>query len=210
MATRAGKWGTIPVPSNWQLSRPDLGDIPIYTNVKYPFPATPPHLPSHNPTGVYRKVVKLPEGWKDDSLSVLFHGVSSAFYVYANGSFAGYGQDSCLPSEFDITRASRKSEDGKVAIEVVCVRWSDGSFLEDQDHWWLSGIHRSVEIVRRGKGQEVSELATTCARNENHTRLYLHTRRTFSPTTAIILTPSSQPFSRFASLFLDSGCHHSD
>ena len=156
---RSRDWTAIPVPSNWQLST--KFDRPIYTNVKYPFPAAPPHVPAKNPTGIYRKKFVLKEDWAKtadtDTYTVLFHGVSSAFYVHLNGAFVGYSQDSCLPAEFDITDALRRSERGTHVLEVICIRWSDGSFLEDQDHWWLSGIHRSVEIIRKPGEAEVTD-----------------------------------------------------
>lgn len=140
----------IEVPANWTLQ--GVGDNPIYTNQKYPFPCQPPLVPSRNPTGIYRLFpFDVPTVWQENgfdtgSYTILFHGVESAFYVYLNGSFVGFSKDSRLPAEFDITPMLRPTNN---TLCVVVVRWSDGSYIEDQDHWWMAGIHRSVEMIRR-------------------------------------------------------------
>lgn len=134
-------WDTIRVPSNWQM----LGyDKPIYVNVKYPFHADPPRVPHDwNPTGLYRRTFMIPEEWNDKQIFLGFDGVDSAFYVWVNGRMAGYSQDSRLPAEFDITPYVHP---GKNLVAVQVLRWSDGSYLEDQDMWRLSGIHRDVYL----------------------------------------------------------------
>lgn len=135
---------SIEVPGNWQLQGYDR---PIYTNVKYPFPVDPPRIPSQNPTGCYSRDFNLPDDWRDSGQTrVIFHGVNSAFYLVCNGQFVGYSQDSRLPAEFDLTDFL-KSGDNRIAVMVF--RWSDGSYLEDQDMWWLSGIFRSVELLHK-------------------------------------------------------------
>ncbi|MDD1795325.1 beta-galactosidase [Enterovibrio sp. ZSDZ42] len=137
------QWRNMPVPSNWQLQ--DTDDIPIYTNVQYPFEATPPFVPAHNPTGVYRTTFTLSESWKKSQTIVCFEGVTAAFYLWCNGHFVGYSQDSRLPAEFDL---SPYVSLGDNQLTAVVLRWSDGSYLEDQDMWWLSGIFRDV-ILRK-------------------------------------------------------------
>ena len=135
---------SIDVPSNWQLQGYDK---PIYTNVKYPFPVDPPRVPTENPTGCYTKAFCVPDEWLSSGRTrVIFNGVNSAFYLVCNGLFVGYSQDSRLPAEFDLTDFLQ-SGDNRIAVMVL--RWSDGSYLEDQDMWWLSGIFRSVELLHK-------------------------------------------------------------
>lgn len=134
-------WDEIEVPSCWQL----LGyDRPIYLNVRYPFPPNPPYVPRDwNPTGLYRRRFTL--GWDLTGRRVflVFEGAGSAFYVWVNGRYVGFSKDSRTPAEFDITPYVRKGEN-LIAVEVL--RWSDGSYLEDQDMWRLSGIFRDVYV----------------------------------------------------------------
>ncbi|MBC7186416.1 MAG: DUF4981 domain-containing protein [Calditrichaeota bacterium] len=140
----ASAWDSIPVPSNWQMHG---YDIPIYTNVRYPFPANPPHIPhDFNPVGSYRRTFALPENWAGRQVFVVFDGVESAFYLWVNGVLVGYSQDSRTPAEFNITGFLKPGEN-LLAVEVY--RWSDGSYLEDQDFWRLSGIFRDVYLVAR-------------------------------------------------------------
>jgi beta-galactosidase/beta-glucuronidase len=135
------EWDTIPVPSNWQM----LGyDKPIYTNIKYPFPVDPPRVPLEDkPVGLYRKRFKIPDIWKERQIFLVFEGVDSAFHIWVNGATVGYSQGSRLPAEFNITPHVRSGEN-LLAVQVY--RWSDGSYLEDQDMWWLSGVHRDVYL----------------------------------------------------------------
>jgi beta-galactosidase len=141
-------WQPMPIPSNWTMID-SVPDNPIYTNLRYPFDCIPPFVPDKNPTGVYKLNFQLPEQWKisssKDEFTITFHGVESAFFLYMNGNFVGYSQDSRLPASFDLTNYLRAEN----IMHVVVCRWSDGSYLEDQDHWWMAGIHRSVEIIRR-------------------------------------------------------------
>ena len=140
----AGNWDDIPVPSNWQV----LGyGRPIYTNITHPFPADPPHLPHDaNETGLYRKSFTIPAAWNDKEIFLHFAGVQSAMYVWINGKKVGYSQGSMTPAEFNVTGFVRTGEN-LLAVEVI--RWSDGSYLEDQDFWRLSGIFRDVALVAR-------------------------------------------------------------
>jgi beta-galactosidase/beta-glucuronidase len=141
---RDDSWDLIPVPSQWQLR--GYGR-PQYTNVAYPFPVDPPRPPSENPTGCYRREVDLEPEWLEAGSVVLrFEGVDSAFHVFWNGETIGYSQGSRLPSEFDVTSAARP---GSNLLAVQVYQWSDGSYLEDQDMWWLSGIFRDVALLWR-------------------------------------------------------------
>lgn len=142
----------ITVPGNWQLdaaypaARP-LTDGPIYTNIKYPFPCDPPRVPAENPTGCYSREFDLPAEWLASGQSrIIFDGVSSAFHLFCNGHWVGYSQDSRLPAEFDLTSYLHA---GCNRLAVLVLRWSDGSYLEDQDMWWLSGIFRSVSLLHK-------------------------------------------------------------
>ncbi|PIA48132.1 hypothetical protein AQUCO_01400605v1 [Aquilegia coerulea] len=140
-------WETLPVPSNWQMHG---FDRPIYTNTIYPFPLTPPKVPTDNPTGCYRTYFNIPKEWKGRRVFLHFEAVDSAFHVWVNGIPVGYSQDSRLPAEFEITDYCHACDSEKRNILAVQVyRWSDGSYLEDQDHWWLSGIHRDVLLLAK-------------------------------------------------------------
>ncbi len=136
-------WPEITVPSNWQLQGYDK---PIYTNVKYPFVDNPPFVPKDNPTGIYRCYFDLPVNWQGRQQRIIFDGVNSAFHLWCNGIWIGYSQDSRLPAEFDL---SKQLVLGKNQITVMVMRWSDGSYLEDQDMWWLSGIFRDVSLLSK-------------------------------------------------------------
>lgn len=134
-------WDSIAVPSCWQLK--GYG-TPIYTNIKHPFPADPPHIKRDNPVGSYRTTFSMPENWEDRQVFLHFAGVQSAFYLWVNGKKVGYSQGSMTPAEFNITRYLRKDKKNVLAAKVV--RWCDGSYLEDQDFWRLSGIYRDVYL----------------------------------------------------------------
>lgn len=137
-------WGEIPVPSHWQLQGHGR---PQYTNVQYPFPVEPPRVPSDNPTGCYRLEVDLEAGWVGaGSVLLRFEGVDSAFHVYWNGTLVGYSQGSRMPTELDITELAQV---GRNVLAVEVYQWSDGSYIEDQDMWWLSGIFREVSLLWR-------------------------------------------------------------
>lgn len=134
-------WDEIPVPSNWQMH--GYG-IPIYTNVRYPFPADPPHIPhDYNPVGSYRTEFEAPPDWEGREVFIHFDGVESAFYVWLNGEMVGYSQGSMTPAEFNLTPYLCE---GMNVLAVEVYRWSDGSYLEDQDMWRLSGIFRDVYL----------------------------------------------------------------
>ena len=147
-------WDVIPVPSNWELH--GYG-TPIYTNVRYPHPSKPPLILADvpefytaarepNPVGSYRHNFSVPRKWADREVFIHFAGVSSAFYLWVNGQKVGYSQGSRLPSEFNISPYLKAGEN-VLAVEVY--RWSDGSYLEDQDFWRLSGIYRDVFLFSK-------------------------------------------------------------
>jgi len=179
----SSKWDDILVPSNWTMID-KIPDNPIYTNIKYPFPCIPPFVPTQNPTGVYKLNLNLPSKWMvdrkkddDDEFIITFHGVESAFFLYVNHNMVGYSQDSRLSASFDITqylnlpvhtntsnlkltgnKQSQSQKNQENVLHVVVCRWSDGSYLEDQDHWWMAGIYRSVEMMRKRKGMDIKDL----------------------------------------------------
>ncbi|MGE4799932.1 beta-galactosidase [Yersinia hibernica] len=135
---------SMPVPSNWQLHG---YDTPIYTNVQYPIPVDPPRVPKDNPTGCYSYNFTLEPHWVSSGQTrIIFDGVSSAFYLWCNGHWVGYSQDSRLPAEFDLT-PYLQAGDNRIAVLVL--RWSDGSYLEDQDMWRMSGIFRDVSLLHK-------------------------------------------------------------
>jgi beta-galactosidase len=138
------KWRTIPLPSNYQLHG---CDIPIYTNIIYPFPMDPngpPVVPKDwNSVGSYRSAFTLPESWQGRQTFVHFDGVDSAFYLWINGEKVGYNEDSRTDAEFNITKYVKP---GRNLIAVEVYRFSDGAYLEDQDMFRLSGIYRNVYL----------------------------------------------------------------
>lgn len=138
-------WDKIQVPGPWELQ--GFGK-PIYTNITYPFEKNPPFIKglydNGTPVGSYHRTFTVPKSWKNDRIYVRLGGVSSAYYIWINGVQIGYAQDSFLPSEFDITEYIQKGEN---TISLQVFRWSDGSYLEDQDGWRLSGIMRDVQLL---------------------------------------------------------------
>lgn len=157
-ATLETKFQThLAVPSNWML-RDDIADIPIYTNQKYPIPCEPPLVPIANPTGVYRR--RLPEyvyDWTGTAARyyLTLHAFESMVYVYVNQKLVGYAKDSRLPSSWEISSYLQATDN---VVTLVVLRWSDGSYLEDQDHWWMAGLHRSVEVIRRPPRANLSSI----------------------------------------------------
>ncbi len=149
-------WKDIAVPSNWEMK--GYG-VPIYSNATYPFKKDAPRVmgepddhtwtaySQRNPVGSYRRSFTIPKSWEGRRTFIVFDGVNSAFYLWINGSFAGYSEDSRLPAEFDITKYLKPGEN-TIAAQVY--RWSDGSYLEDQDFWRMSGIFRNVSLTSRG------------------------------------------------------------
>jgi beta-galactosidase len=141
-------WDNIPVPSNWQVIAAQEGrayDKPIFSNIKYPFPVNPPRINADtNAVGMYRTTFTLAEDAKDQSIFLQFGGVASACYVWLNGEAIGYHEDSMTPFEFNVTDDVIT---GVNHLAVQVINWSDGSYLEDQDFWRLSGIFRDVNLL---------------------------------------------------------------
>ena len=138
-------WTTVTVPGNWTLQ--GVGDLPQYTNVRMPFHGPPPRLPERNPTGVYRRTMQIPKRWLDRQVVLHIGGAESVHALYVNGDFVGYGTDSRLASEYDVTKFVHA---GANDIAIVVVRWSAQSYVEDQDQWWMAGLHRAVYVEARG------------------------------------------------------------
>ena len=151
-ATSDQAWDNLPVPSNWQVigareNRPY--DRPIFTNIKHPFPALPPRITADtNAVGLHRTRFTIPANFRDQQVFLHFAGVQSACYVYLNGQMVGYHEDGMTPAEFDITD---KLATGENLLAVEVINWSDGSYLEDQDYWRLSGIFRDVFVYATPK-----------------------------------------------------------
>ncbi|WP_242135593.1 glycoside hydrolase family 2 TIM barrel-domain containing protein [Aestuariivivens marinum] len=149
-------WENIVVPGNWQMQ--GFG-LPIYTNIKYPFKKEQPHVmleppkeytsyKLRNPVGSYKRHFTLDDKWMDKTVYIKFDGVKSAFYLWINGEKVGYSQGSMTPAQFNISKYIKEGEN-TIAVEVY--RWSDGSYLEDQDMWRLSGIFRDVTLMAKNK-----------------------------------------------------------
>lgn len=140
---------TMPVPFCWQVTQRPGYDVPLYSNLKYPFPLDPPHVPQENPCGHYRRTVTLDQASLTGETYINFEGVSSCFYLYVNGAFCGYSQVSHCTSELNITQYLHAGEN---IFDVLVVKWCDGSYLEDQDYFRLSGIFREVYLLHRPAG----------------------------------------------------------
>jgi len=137
-------WEEIKVPANWEFAG---FDSPIYSNIRYPHPVNPPKVGRiWQPVGAYRRTFTVPKNWDGRQVFLHFDGIMSAGYVWVNGQMVGYHEDSMTPAEFNITKHLQPGEN-VLAVEVH--RWCDGSYLEDQDFWRLSGIYRDVYLVAR-------------------------------------------------------------
>jgi beta-galactosidase len=140
------KWDKITVPSNWELNG---HGTPIYTNIVYPFPKNPPFIPhDKNPVGSYKRDFEIPANWGGKDVFIHFGGVSGAMYVWVNGQKVGYNEGSKTPAEFNINKYLKS---GKNSLAVQVLRWSDASYMEDQDFWRLSGIDREVYLYATNK-----------------------------------------------------------
>ncbi|KAF4629418.1 hypothetical protein G7Y89_g8727 [Cudoniella acicularis] len=137
----------IDVPGHWQLQ--GYGK-PHYTNVQFPIPVDPPHVPSENPVGTYETDFHIPKTWAKDGAMryrLRFDGVDSAFHLSVNGFQVGYSQGSRNPAEFDITNFLLRDGTNTNRVRVQVYQWCDGTYIEDQDQWWLSGIFRDVNLI---------------------------------------------------------------
>ncbi len=139
-------WGTMPVPGNWELN--GYG-YPIYTNIVYPFPKNPPYIPhDDNPTGCYRHEFDIPAEWEGRRIILHFESGLAAMHIWLNGAKVGYSEGTKTAVEFDITPYVKQ---GGNLLAIEGYRWCDGSYLEDQDFWRLSGFDRKVKVYAAGK-----------------------------------------------------------
>ena len=134
-------WGRVDVPGCW--TRQGTADHPHYTNIVMPWTDEPPAVPKANPTGLYRTQFRVPAAWRRRRTVLQLGGFESVALVWCNGAFLGMGKDSRLASEFDLTPHLRS---GPNTLAVLVIRWSDATWIEDQDHWWHAGLHRSVRV----------------------------------------------------------------
>ncbi len=142
------EWGTIAVPGNWEI---EGYGYPIYTNVNYPHPKNPPYIPHEdNPTGCYRHTFTLPEGWASRRTILHFESGLAAMHVWVNGNEVGYSEGTKTAVEFDITPYVSSGEN---LIAIKGLRWADGSYLEDQDFWRLSGFDRGIKLYSVDKAR---------------------------------------------------------
>ncbi|MFF0162155.1 glycoside hydrolase family 2 TIM barrel-domain containing protein [Streptomyces sp. NPDC005263] len=139
-------WSHLEVPGCWTMQDFDdlhgVGDLPQYTNYRMPWPEPPPHLPPVNPTGVHEREIHVPAHWAGRRIVLYVGAAESALIAHVNGEPVGAGKDAHLASEFDVTGAVRTGQSNTVRLTVV--KWSDATYVEDQDHWWHGGITRSV------------------------------------------------------------------
>ena len=163
-----GAWGTMPVPGMWELN--GYGD-PQYLNIGYPwreqFENDPPHVPvRENHVGSYRRWIDIPADWSGSEIVAHFGSVTSNLYLWVNGRFVGYSEDSKLEAEFDITRYVRP---GRNLFAMQVFRWSDGTYLEDQDFFRLAGIARESYLYARDR-RHVADIRLDASLSENYTR----------------------------------------
>ena len=165
-------WDDIPVPSVWQTQGYDRHQ---YTNVRYPFPYDPPHVPHHNPCGIYIRTFEIDDSLKSFRKHLNFEGVDSCFFVWINGHFVGYSQVSHCTSEFDITDYVHTGEN---TIAVLVLKWCDGSYLEDQDKFRMSGIFRDIYILYRPQ-QHIRDFTVTTALRDAYSKADVNVRLEF-------------------------------
>ncbi len=175
----------VTVPGNWTLQAlgPGVVDLPHYTNVQMPFPGPPPALPPRNPTGVYRRSFTVPAGWRRQQIVLHVAGAESVHAVYLNDQFVGYGTDSRLPSEYDISAHIRA---GRNELAIVVIRYSAQSYVEDQDQWWMAGLHREVFVEARQRVHIATVRAGADLRVDDGTGL-------LSVATTVTFVDSAQP-----------------
>jgi beta-galactosidase len=144
------RWASIPVPGLWTMQEPSdvFFDKPIYTNTQMPFEEQPPFVPAENPTGIYERDFELPKSWSGKRVVLQVGGYESVALVYINGQEVGLTKDSRLAAEFDITQFVRS---GNNVVRIDVTKWSDATFIEDQDQWWHGGITRSIKLFATNK-----------------------------------------------------------
>jgi beta-galactosidase len=144
------RWASIPVPGLWTMQETSdvFFDKPIYTNTQMPFPQMPPFVPEENPHGVYERDFDLPKSWAGKRVVLQLGGYESVALIYINGIEVGLTKDSRLAAEFDITEFVNS---GNNVVRIDVTKWSDATFIEDQDQWWHGGITRSVKLYATNK-----------------------------------------------------------
>lgn len=162
--------GSIMVPGVWQLQ--GYG-APQYTNVRFPIPYDPPFVPDDTPVGVYDRSFSLPASFDGRQTVLRFEGVSSSYYAYVNGRLAGFAKCPHLPSEFDISALVKPGENH---LRVVVLQWSDGTYLEDQDMWRVSGIFRDVALLSFGQSRLEDVWADTSLEGESAGLMTVHAK----------------------------------
>ena len=153
----------IEVPRSWQTMLGKGYDTPNYTNVDYPIPCDPPHIPEDNPCGLYGRNIRILPGMLDKDIILTFEGVDSCYYVFVNGTFVGYSEVSHMTSEFDITK---HLHEGDNELRVLVLKWCTGTYLEDQDKFRYSGIFREVYLLLRDKERIVDFFARTAVADD--------------------------------------------
>jgi beta-galactosidase len=144
------RWASIPVPGLWTMQEPSevFFDKPIYTNTQMPFEEHPPFVPAENPTGVYERDFEIPKSWNGKRIVLQVGGCESVALVYINGEEVGLSKDSRLAAEFDVTQFVQS---GNNVLRIDVTKWSDATFIEDQDQWWHGGITRSIKLYATNK-----------------------------------------------------------
>jgi beta-galactosidase len=184
-------WKDMPVPSDWQMQGFDYAH---YVNIRYPFPMNQPYIDhKYNPVGSYKRTFTVPQNWDNMDVFAYFGGVNSAFYLWVNGKFVGYSENSKSPAEFNITGYLRKGEN---TISLQVYRWCDGSYLEDQDFFRLSGIERDVYLYAANKVR-ISDFFVRGGLDEQ----YVNGMFTAEVALKNTLTKSSKPYQLITSLY---------
>ncbi len=144
------RWASIPVPGLWTMQEPSevFFDRPIYTNTQMPFEEHPPFVPAENPTGVYERDFEVPKSWNGKRIVLQVGGYESVALIYINGQEVGLTKDSRLAAEFDVTQFVQS---GNNVVRIDVTKWSDATFIEDQDQWWHGGITRSIKLFATNK-----------------------------------------------------------
>ncbi len=163
-------YNKIKVPMNWQMDLDKGYDKPNYTNVNYPISYDPPHVPDENPCGIYIRDFEVNENMLSRDLFINFEGVDSCFYLWINGKFVGYSQVSHMTSEFNVTQFVHA---GANRIAVLVLKWCDGTYLEDQDMWRMSGIFREVYLLERSTRGRIEDYQIKAQLNKKLTKCTL-------------------------------------
>lgn len=158
-------YSTICVPGCWQMQ--GFGR-PQYTNVRYPIPYDPPYVPDNTPVGLYRRRFDRPDAFEGRQSRIRFEGVDSCFYVYLNGQLVGFSKVPHMPAEFDVTELLKEKDN---ELHVLVFQWSDGTYLEDQDKWRLSGIFRDVMLLSFGRKAILDVIANASLDSDMETGL---------------------------------------